>query len=370
MVNPFTPTFGVTPPLLVGRDAQINAFRRALANGPGDPARATLLTGARGTGKTVLLNALEDIARQAGWAVVSESARPGLVDALTKTTLPELLAANGADAATSRVSGVSASVLGVGGSVSRQVQEQYPVEPSFRSELTRLALCVERRGAGVFLSIDEVHKAEQAELRTFFHTIQHAFREGLPVAVAAAGSPSAVSSILSDDVLTFLRRAVRWPLGDVADALVATAIREPIIAAGRTITDDALGLAVKTIQGYPFMIQVVGFELWGVEPARDVIDDGQAKTAVVRAIEQANRLVHEPMLADLSPVDRRFLAAMAEEESEPTPIAAVAKRMGVSTGYANKYRARLIAAEAIEPAGRGRIQFAVPFLREYLQKCR
>lgn len=368
MINPFTPTFGVTPPLLVGRDAEIETFRRALANGSGDPARATLLTGARGTGKTVLLNALEDEARRAGWAVVSESAQPRLVDELTKTTLPQLLANCGADATTSRVSGVSASVLGIGGSVSRQVAEQYPVEASFRSELTALALHLDRSGGGVFLSIDEVHRTEQTELRTFFHAIQHAFREGLPVAVAAAGLPSAISSILNDDVLTFLRRAVRWPLGDVADTLVATAVREPIMAAGRTICDDALDLAVKAIQGYPFMIQVVGFELWGVDPAQDVIDLGQAETAVIRAIEQANRLVHEPMLADLSPADRRFLVAMAKEESEPTPIAAIAKRMGVSSGYANKYRARLIAAEAIEPAGRGLVQFTVPFLRDYLRR--
>jgi hypothetical protein len=37
----------------------------------------------------------------------------------------------------------------------------------------------------------------------------------------------------------------------------------------------------------------------------------------------------------------------------------------VSRDYTNVYRARLIAAELIEPAGRGRVDFALPYLREY-----
>lgn len=68
--NPFTPTFGVTPPLLVGRDDVLDEFRIALDGGPGDPGRAMLLTGVRGAGKTVALNACEDEAHRRGWAVI------------------------------------------------------------------------------------------------------------------------------------------------------------------------------------------------------------------------------------------------------------------------------------------------------------
>ena len=365
MVNPFTPTFGVTPPLLVGRDAQIEAFRRALANGPGDPARAALVTGARGTGKTVLLNALEDVARDAGWAVISDTVRRGLVAELTNTTLPAMLARYDTDPTTSRVTSASASVLGIGGSVTRQVEERHRGEPSFRSELTELAIILERSGGGVFLSIDEVHRGEWDELRSIFHAVQHAFREGLPVAVAAAGLPASVSAVLNDEVLTFLRRAVRWHIGEVGDHLVEAALREPIMAGGRRITNDAIKLATEATRGYPFMIQVVGFGLWAADPEQDVIDAGQAEIAVPQAAGQSARLVLEPALADLSEVDRKFLAAMAREP-DSARISAIAARMGVSPGYANKYRARLIAAELIEPDGKGRVRFVLPFLREYL----
>ena len=353
--------------MLVGRDAEIQAFRRGLANGSGDPARAMLLLGARGTGKTVLLNALEDIAREAGWSVVSDSAHPGLVEELTDTVMPELLAALNLRTVTRRVTGVSASVLGVGGSISSAVDEDYPIKASFRSTLTTLALALDRQDSGVLLSIDEVHRAEQGELRQFFHAVQHAFREGLPVAVVAAGLPSAVSDLLNDDVLTFLRRAQRWSLREVPDAFVRSALRDPIVAAGRVVTEDALAVAVPAVRGYPFMIQIVGYELWATAPEVEVIDADQAAVAIPRAFVQVSQLVVEPELADLTAPDRRFLAAMADEEPGPVSILAIKQRMGVTPSYANKYRARLIAAEILEPAGRGRVRFAVPFLREYLR---
>jgi hypothetical protein len=90
--NPFKPTFGVSPPLLVGRDELIGDFSDALDDGPGGPARATLYTGARGTGKTVMLNAVQDEARSRGWLVIAEAATPGLLKRLTGEHLPQLLA--------------------------------------------------------------------------------------------------------------------------------------------------------------------------------------------------------------------------------------------------------------------------------------
>jgi hypothetical protein len=62
--NPFTPTFGSPPPLLAGRE---ELLAEALDDGPGSAGRATLYTGARGAGKTVLLNEVEDTARERGW---------------------------------------------------------------------------------------------------------------------------------------------------------------------------------------------------------------------------------------------------------------------------------------------------------------
>ena len=74
--------------MLAGRDELIEQFAEALDNGPGAPGRATLYTGARGTGKTVMLNEVADIARQRGWLVIEETASPGVVTRLVTQHLP------------------------------------------------------------------------------------------------------------------------------------------------------------------------------------------------------------------------------------------------------------------------------------------
>ena len=49
-------------------------------------------------------------------------------------------------------------------------------------------------------------------------------------------------------------------------------------------------------------------------------------------------------------------------------MAEIAARMGVTPDYAQKYRRRLIDAGVVEAAGRGRVTFAVPLLRERLRR--
>ena len=55
VINPFKPTAGKMPPILIGRQSIIEDFSEALTNGVGAPGRIMLVTGARGTGKTVML---------------------------------------------------------------------------------------------------------------------------------------------------------------------------------------------------------------------------------------------------------------------------------------------------------------------------
>lgn len=364
--NPFTPTFGVTPPLLVGRDEVLADFRGALDGGVGDPARAILLTGVRGSGKTVVLNACEDTATERGWAVLSETTRPGLVDELTRTRLPELLARAVDHPRTSTVTQVNVLAAGFGGGVTRQRADRYPVAASLRSQLTELADLMGARGAGVLVSLDEVHREATEDLRAIAQTVQHLFREGRQVAFVAAGLPSAVETVLNDAVLTFLRRAERFTLGPVSPAEVELGLRAPIENAGRRITEEALDIAAAGTHGYPFLVQLVGYQTWAIAPDTVVIDAQQARSGVARAVQRVGRLVHEPALAGLSEVDRAFLVAMAQDTG-PSRMADITGRMGVTSGYASQYRLRLISAELIIPAGHGRVAFALPYLAEYLR---
>ncbi len=76
--NPFTPAFGTSPPVLAGRDDILADWDNALETGPHHPDYTLLLLGMRGAGKTAMLNALEELARNQGWITISRGCRlPG-----------------------------------------------------------------------------------------------------------------------------------------------------------------------------------------------------------------------------------------------------------------------------------------------------
>ena len=75
--NPYAPGAGQRPPELAGRDEQLSAFDVTLERvAHGRPERSVVLTGLRGVGKTVLLNALRSAAVRADWGTGKLEARP------------------------------------------------------------------------------------------------------------------------------------------------------------------------------------------------------------------------------------------------------------------------------------------------------
>jgi hypothetical protein len=75
--NPYAPGAGQRPPELAGRDEQLTTFDVVLQRvAKGRPERSLILTGLRGVGKTVLLNALRGQAVRAGWGTGKFEARP------------------------------------------------------------------------------------------------------------------------------------------------------------------------------------------------------------------------------------------------------------------------------------------------------
>jgi hypothetical protein len=366
MVNPFRPTFGVTPPLLVGRDAEILAFGDALDQGPGAPGRLTLYTGVRGIGKTVMLNEAEGQARQRGWVTVSETAVPGLVDRLVGSRLPAVATSLEAADTGKRLTSVTLP-FHLGGITWQPAAVSGPQD--LRAQLTALTDHLAERQTGILLTIDELHQADRAGLREVAATVQHCFREERPIAFAGAGLPTSVADLLNDDALTFLRRADRHHLGAVDPADVSDALRGPMETAGLTITSPAIDVATEGTGGYPFLIQLVGYWICKTAQAADITSIGSdtALAGVQAARRRFGSLVHQPALRDLSHIDRTFLAAMAVDDG-PSRMADIATRLHADANYASQYRLRLIAADMIRPTSHGYVDYTIPYLREYVRE--
>src|SRR3954447_14876859 len=75
--NPYAPGAGQRPPELAGRDRELQQFAVTLERvAAGRPERSMVLSGLRGVGKTVLLNALRGLAVQRAWGTGKLEARP------------------------------------------------------------------------------------------------------------------------------------------------------------------------------------------------------------------------------------------------------------------------------------------------------
>lgn len=363
--NPFKPSFGVSPPVLVGRDGLIEEFVEGLEDGPGAAARATIYTGARGSGKTVMLNAVEDRARELGWLVVSETASPGFVDRIARQELPRLLESFDPKAVRRRLTGITGP-MGSGG-VTWSTMESHAPEATLRSQVELITDLLVENETGLLITLDEIHHNQIAELRQLATTVQHAFREERQLAFVGAGLASAITDVVNDEVLTFLRRAERHALGSVAGEDVARAIRTPVEESGRTVAENVLDVMVKGTRGYPFLIQLVGSQVWRLRKSEREISMESARGGVSDALRRLGRLVYEPALADASDIDKSFLLAMAKDDG-PSRMKDIQQRLEIDANFASQYRLRLIASELIESTGHGYVDFALPYLRDYLRE--
>lgn len=151
-----------------------------------------------------------------------------------------------------KLTGVSAPI-GLGGA-SWEPRTSHEPTPALRTQLTAACDLLAKNGAGLLLTLDEIHHQQVPELREVATVLQHLVREEKEIAFVGAGLPSAVSTVLNDDVLTFLRRADRHSLGRVPIAEVAVAITEPIERAERHLSAELAAKAAEATSGYPFFI--------------------------------------------------------------------------------------------------------------------
>ncbi len=363
MDSPFKPGFGKNPPYLAGRSQEIALLEAGLEIGQWAQQRGTLITGLRGVGKTVMLNHAEDIARQNGWHVISETANKGFLERITAVHLPALL--NSLDPKNPfRVTSIDLAGLG---SISIEYQDGRKEAPSFRSMAEEVCRLLNSHG-GLLFTLDEINANALDELGIFAAEYQHLVREDSEVAFIAAGLKGAIRKLLQLPATTFLRRCTEVPIKMLTPSQTYDAFFEPIADHGRTASEEVLDYMVRAAQGYPFLVQLIGDYAWRKSPQNTEISLDDAKAGYRRARRSIGGFILEPSLSGLSPVDRSFLAAMASD-SGPSQISDIRRRMGdIGANVASVYRQRLIDAGIIEPAGRGFVTIALPYLREYLRE--
>lgn len=373
--NPFKPTAGKMPPILIGRQATIADFVEGLENGAGAPGRLMLVTGQRGFGKTVMLTEFRRLAHERGWVAIADTASEGLCERLVNTLSGEK----------ARFSGATFDpTIGIAGVVSARLGQA-----SFTAGEAPLTLrrAIERRladrkiepGKGILFTIDETQAASRDDLVAIATAVQHVIADedlkDIPdtakkgVAFVFAGLPSLVDEVVNDRVLTFLRRSLRRELGEVPIPDVKNAFVETVNRSGKSLDERSALKAARLTDGYPYMIQLVGYYMWQRAERRDlaVISEEDVRGGYQDALLAFGDAVCAPALDGLTPAARELAVAMAQDDPTPSKVADLAERLGKSSSWVSKYRASLIRERVARPAGRGLLTYAIPHLGDYIR---
>lgn len=373
--NPFKPTAGKMPPILVGRQNIIDDFQEALANGAGAPGRLMLIMGQRGYGKTVMLTELRRLAEDAGWATLSETASEGLAARLVRALNPKGWRVESATVSPSiGIPGIASASLG-NASITFDDTAALTLRNAINETLSGRRI---KKGKGILFTIDETQAASHDDLVAIATAVQHVIADQdlspLPdsqkkgVAFAFAGLPSLVDELVNHRVLTFLRRSLKRELGDVPLPDVRGAYELSFANSGKQL-DAALALeCAELTAGYPYMIQLVGYYVWqsAERDGRVAVEARDVERGFEDALLAFGDAVCAPAFDALSPAARKFVCAMVADDPAPSKVAEIADRLGKSRSWANKYREVLIAERVIVPDTLGYVKFAIPHMARYV----
>jgi len=321
--NPFSPGFGKTPERLVGRDDLLSDIGEGLATGPRDERFASILMGVRGSGKTALLNEIEQRAAADGWVVISLDASSGgdlhegdllarlrselshIADRYPALDIEELRG----EQQTGRSAGFKLGPL-----QGQRTETHNSAAMNLRQRLTYLSEAAQRYRTSVLLTVDELHTGQRDHLRRLANDLQHiTSRAELPLAFIGAGLLEMQYTILQDKKMTFLQRSERYKLPelDYTDALAG--LRHTINDAHGEITEPALRTAATAVNGSPYRLQVIGHRAWKLADAPNRIID---ETAVEQAVDIARGVVKQkvniPALYDITATERQYLSAVVQ----------------------------------------------------------
>lgn len=376
MPNPFKPTAGKMPPILIGRQSIIDDFKEGLENGAGAPGRLMLITGQRGYGKTVMLTELGRVAKDAGWEVISETASEGMCDRLASALVRPGMKLRGVNVQPSiGVPGIlNASLGGASFSVDQ-------IALTLR-EVVNQRLAKMPRGKGIVFTIDEAQAASMADMVALATTIQHVIRDEdmrdvsdsdkHGAAFVFAALPSLMDELLHERVLTFLRRSVQHDLGLVAYPDVRSAYIEVVREGGLAIDSEVAELAAEASDGYPYMIQLVGYYMWRAAEVRGSkeIEEADVIQGKKDALVLLDDAVCAPLFDGLTAAQKLFVKAVAKEAPQPAKVSEIANRAHRSASWVSKYRASLIKERVVESAGYGLVRLSASHLAEYVQSLR
>jgi len=397
--NPYAPGAGQRPPELAGRDDQLRAFAVVLERiARSKPERSIVLTGLRGVGKTVLLNALRSAAVRAHWGTGKLEARPDQrlrrpISAALHVAVRELGHPKSEDV--DYVLGVIKAFAQREAATTTRLRDRWnpgidvaavtgradsgDIEIDLVELLTDVGGLAADVGRGVAIFIDEMQDLAPEDISALCAACHEISQSGLPVIVVGAGLPH-LPAVLSASK-SYSERLFRYSRIDRLDRSSADlALQSPAKDEGAEFHEDALEAMYAATGGYPYFIQAYGKVAWDTAPGSPITGE-DIRVAAPEAEAELAVGFFGSRYERATPGEREYLRAMADaaqiadqdaqgpdlEDSESVTTASVAAVLDRKPQSLSVARDALLKKGLIYSSERGRIAFTVPHFGRYLR---
>lgn len=390
--NPFRPGAGHMPPYLAGRDEERVEFEKLLQQKT--ILKNLILTGLRGTGKTVLLETFKPVAFREKWLWVGTDLSEAA--SISEQNLAIRLLTDLAVITSGIIIGHEAKIgfnrnekgekitLNYTNLVSLFQNEPGLVADKLKATLEMVWKCFDRAGEvkGVIFAYDEAqnmsdHSAkEEYPLSMLLDVFQSLQRKGIPFMLVLVGLPTLFSKLV--EARTYSERMFRiLDLDKLKDEESRDAIQKPIESSKCPVKFSNLSIEtiIRESGGYPYFIQFICREVYdlflqqsaqGSKPSVPVeeitakLDSDFFSGRWAKATDRQKDLLR--VISVLSNCEDEFAAQEILEKMKEV------MKKPMSASHINQMLAGLINAGLIHKTRHGRYSFAVPLLGRFIRR--
>lgn len=338
--NPFTILFGTKPACYVSRLAETARITNDFESTP-SPTSVYMITGIRGSGKTVLLTDISEYFESREWIVIDLVPTSDLISSL----ISRLLGENSLKDVFKKAD-INVSLLGINIGIRNET-------PAINDEtiLRQMLDVLKKHNKKLLITIDEV--INNKYIKNFTAIYQNLIRKDYPIYLIMTGLYDEIYNLQNDKQLTFLYRAPKIMLKPLDSQLMAEAYKKAL-----SIPLSSASKMATLTKGYSFAFQMLGYLYW----------DNNCQENIEEILPEYDYALREysydKIWSELSDTDIKIMCELGKHGF--AKVKDIRNALDMSSQKFSVYRERLSRKGLIDTSEYGTISILLPRFREYI----
>ena len=378
MSNPFRPGNGIMPPYLAGREDEILGFEKSLSSALSLP-QNLVLSGIRGTGKTVLLRKFEEICTKKKWLLVKREFNSKLnhEGEFLNALLTDIIAKT---KGISRIKKLKKPLIGFGRGYKEDIEgdfisvliQKYKGTLGDRLEavLTDVYESILDSGYnGLVFLYDEFHFIEDGKiadnhpLSLLLESFSHVQQEGLRYYLVLSGLPQLFPNLVKAKTYSERMFTVK-SIGNLSKEASQKAIMLPLKNSDINFTNELIDALTEETLGYPYFLQFYPYYLIQNVPKKKIgLNDFKEMYPLL--LKELDESFFAGRFNKASDSEQKILFEMARLAPE-IRFSELREKAKIDKNYLNQILISLMEKGLIFRVGRGKYRFTLPLLEKFL----